>query len=239
MEKPEIWVKHKKWPEKYLVSSKGRLYSYITEKLLSPSLGKDGYLTYSGILGSVHRIVAENFLGGIPEGLVVNHLDGNKQNNDLDNLEITTHAENVRHAYRLGLIRVLKGEEKPTAKLKETDVLEMYQLFNMGFSNDDIGKQFNVHARYVSLIRHGKRWIYLYEQETRNFPKSYNFKTRKENILIAITALKAGKTNIEASILSNIEKSLISRLRTGKASLWIEWYEVFHGGPQRLSKAIS
>ncbi len=51
----------------------------------------------------VHRLVAEAFIGPIASGLTVNHLDGNKANNDVENLEIVTRAENSQHAMRTGL----------------------------------------------------------------------------------------------------------------------------------------
>jgi hypothetical protein len=50
----------------------------------------------------VHRLVWEQFNGPIPEGMVINHIDGNKKNNDLNNLELVTHAENIRHAFESG-----------------------------------------------------------------------------------------------------------------------------------------
>lgn len=50
---------------------------------------------------TIHRIVAETFLGSIPEGYDVDHLDGDKSNNSVTNLEIVTHQENMRRYYEL------------------------------------------------------------------------------------------------------------------------------------------
>ena len=52
---------------------------------------------------SVHRLVAAAFIGPCPEGLEVNHINGDGADNRVENLEYITHAENCRHAYRLGL----------------------------------------------------------------------------------------------------------------------------------------
>ncbi len=51
----------------------------------------------------IHRLVFEAFIGTIPKQLEINHIDGNKENNNLINLELVTRAENIQHAYKNGL----------------------------------------------------------------------------------------------------------------------------------------
>jgi hypothetical protein len=53
----------------------------------------------------VHRAVVAAFVGPVPKGMTVNHMDGRKPNNRVENLEVVTHLENMRHGYRLGLIQ--------------------------------------------------------------------------------------------------------------------------------------
>ena len=53
---------------------------------------------------SVHKLVADAFVSGKKEGLVVNHIDGNKLNNDVSNLEWVTQSYNVKHGFMLGRI---------------------------------------------------------------------------------------------------------------------------------------
>lgn len=113
----------------YIVYENGRVYSKITKRFLNPTLSPSGYLTYSNNLGTVHRLVAKSFISEIPEGMVVNHKDGNKLNNSVDNLEIITHSENVIHAYRNGLIAPLNGEKNHRSKITNEQYVEIAKCF--------------------------------------------------------------------------------------------------------------
>jgi len=97
----------------YFVDSKGTVYTTTISprynpngelRVLQPRNHPSGYLYvgfYTGKKGEkrkwrrVHRLVAENFIGEIPFGYEVDHKDGNRTNNDVSNLRIVTHRENV------------------------------------------------------------------------------------------------------------------------------------------------
>lgn len=68
----------------------------------------------------IHRLVAEAFVGSIPVGMEINHLDGNKRNNRASNLEITSRRANAQHASRLGLYWC--GDRNPMSKLTDAEV---------------------------------------------------------------------------------------------------------------------
>lgn len=111
---------------------------------------------------SVHRLVVQTFVGDIPQGMVVNHKDGNKHNNKLSNLEIVTPSQNSRHALKTGLYKAPCGSKTGKAKLKESEVLEIYKLIKSGIENKDIAKRFSVNFRTISQIKTGRRWRHLH-----------------------------------------------------------------------------
>lgn len=91
----------------YRIYEDGRLYSDLSSKFLRNSNTR-GYNTYSLRVNSktitryAHKLVAEMFLGFEPNK-EVNHIDGNKLNNSLSNLEWVSKSDNIKHAYSLGL----------------------------------------------------------------------------------------------------------------------------------------
>jgi hypothetical protein len=64
--------------------------------------------------------------------LVLNHIDGNKLNNTISNLELVTHKRNIRHAMEIGLSYFPKGEDKPNAKFTNEQVREFRRLYALG-----------------------------------------------------------------------------------------------------------
>lgn len=88
----------------YFVSKDGRVYNAKTKVMLSPSLTESGYMRCSlSIDGKVvhkliHRLVAECWIDKIEDGKIVNHIDGNKSNNTIKNLEIISVKENSLHS---------------------------------------------------------------------------------------------------------------------------------------------
>lgn len=112
----------------------------------------------------IHRFVWECLVGEIPEGLVINHIDGDKANNALDNLETITNKENTQHAYRLGLMKGESGERNSMSKLSNEQAKRLILESQEGYSNKELGDKYNLHPNYVSLIRHRKRWKKVWEE---------------------------------------------------------------------------
>ena len=115
----------------YKVSNMGNIKSLITNKILKPSFDRFGYARFSATKFKkqktliIHRIVMEVF-NPVSAKLQVNHIDGDKSNNKLENLEWCTDSENKLHAYANGLM--IGGNEHsktrqdlPRYKLKSTN----------------------------------------------------------------------------------------------------------------------
>lgn len=103
-----------------------------------------------------HRIIYAHFNGlhSLKEkDLVINHKDGNKQNNRIENLELVSHKENINHAKENGLSNYVYGEEHGRAKLTKEKVLEIKKKISLGFSNKEIAKQYKVSPSAIYLIK--------------------------------------------------------------------------------------
>lgn len=107
----EMWKKINEY-DGYEISNLGKIRSFKKDKnnfILKQRITKGGYLRitlYKNGMAKkylVHRLVAQTFIPNPENKPQINHLDGNKQNNKVDNLEWCTNSENQKHAYKTGL----------------------------------------------------------------------------------------------------------------------------------------
>ena len=143
----------------YYISDNGAVYSEWSNALLKRAFAINFYSGHhlDGYNLPTHRLVYSTWVGGIPEGLTINHEDCHKCNNHYSNLTAMTRAENLRHAYNNGLIADAKWEEK--------DIHTMCQMMEKNISAKNISVHFKIpkherHSFYESLrsIRIGKSW---------------------------------------------------------------------------------
>jgi len=126
----------------------------------------------------VHRVVAAAFIGPCPKDKQVNHKNGDKANNHVENLEYMTQSENNHHAYDTGLKHALYGEDVSGSKLTEENVHEIRKMLADDTIGGDpgergylkrkvemISKRFNVSDKAIYSIYYGTNWSYLKEEE--------------------------------------------------------------------------
>jgi len=150
----------------YGVTNKSRVVSLETMTLLKQKIGSTGYPMVTlfprgkRVDKRVHRIVAECFLPNPNAHPVVNHLDGNKTNSSIDNLEWTTVKGNSIHALESGLLRV--GEDAPGAKITEAQALIILDDYAAGLTNRQICEKYPFTTKsIVEKLTSGERWKHL------------------------------------------------------------------------------
>lgn len=148
----------------YEVSSSGLVRNTSTGKILKPSIDRVGYSRVrvdgrSGGQRSVHRIVAEYFIGPCPDGKEVNHKNGNKQSNGYENLEYVTHFDNIQHSVLSGLHP--RGEKNGKSRLSK-DIIEVaVRLINRGWSIRASERALDIGHGTMNAVLHCRTWRHL------------------------------------------------------------------------------
>jgi hypothetical protein len=101
----------------------------------------------------LHRLVAEAFLGRPADANEVNHLDGDKTNNNVENLEWTTHSRNLQHAAECGL--------HGSVVLTPAKVRAAREMLNAGKSLAVVARAFGVTSSAINHIKQGRSWQWL------------------------------------------------------------------------------
>lgn len=147
----------------YQVSNFGRVKSFKQSrvKILKPVINRQGYLlaSLSNITNHksfrVHRLVAQLFVPNPTNKSEVNHRDGNKFNNFVDNLEWVTSSENQQHAVTMGLQK--SGVDVYNAKFTNEQILWIRDNPN-NLLVSELAKIFNTQTTVISAIQLGKRY---------------------------------------------------------------------------------
>lgn len=108
---------------------------------------------------TVHSLVMLAFVGPRPAGLQINHIDGNKRNNFVGNLEYVTPGENMKHAVVMGLMGlVARGERSGKAKLNDELVRVIRRRLTAGESQAQIARDVGVAPQTVWNVAIGRTW---------------------------------------------------------------------------------
>ena len=173
----EIWKDVKNYEGVYQVSNLGRIRSlkrtirannnpYIKNGRVLKTWNFNGYLCANLCLNGadnkvkVHRIVAEAFIDNPKNKKEVNHINGIRIDNRVENLEWCSHKENIQHAFKTGLRKT--GANATNSKLSVEDIkfiLENIQLKSHKFGARAMGRKFNVSYSTIMQILNGKTYI--------------------------------------------------------------------------------
>ncbi len=169
----EVWLPVHEFEETHIVSNFGRVIylkpmrkrrNSTTHKkgepyIMTPFVNSSGYLclgigtSRNRIFRDVHRLVALAFIPNPENKLQVNHIDGDKLNNHIANLEWVTHKENVQHAYKTGLVINPRGEKSRRSKLTDAQITEIL-LDPRHYT--DIAVDYGITKAYAWKIKTGK-----------------------------------------------------------------------------------
>lgn len=108
----------------------------------------------------IHRIVADAFLGEREKGVHINHKDGNKKNNCVENLEIVSAKQNRIHAINTGLVSFdkISGENCYNSRLNNIDVYNLRLERKSGFKLKDLSEKYNISVSHAGAIAQGLKW---------------------------------------------------------------------------------
>ncbi len=168
----ERWIDVPGYSGRYQVSDLGNVKNYRGKKL-KPfdriKTGPDsGYMSIHLVLEkneyknfTLHSLVMLAFVGQRPDGHVINHINGNKSDNRLLNLEYCTQSHNRKEDFLKGRQSLL-GEKNTKAKLDKTQVLEIVRLREAaGYRYADLAEMFNMTSSGISSIFNGYTWSHI------------------------------------------------------------------------------
>jgi len=152
----------------YFASNMGRIVSAKKPipQLLSLNNLRSGYRSITMFQNKkttsylVHRLILETFKGSCPDGMEASHKDGNRLNNRLDNLTWESHRSNMDR--KLSHETILRGEDNPMSKLKDSDVRFIKRILKEGtIRQSKIAAIFDVSDHTISEIAINKRWKHI------------------------------------------------------------------------------
>ncbi len=143
---------------KYSYSIKGKILSHSNSKKRYPNLRLSRFGKFKNVV--IHRLMAIAFLPNPLNKKEVNHINGIKNDNRLENLEWVTPKENSVHSRLTGLAKQ-NGEDSVWAKLKNEDVLVIREMAENGITFREIGEKFGIQPMTAWNIANRKRWKHI------------------------------------------------------------------------------
>lgn len=135
------------------------------DTIIKPTIGTNGYLKVllrcngQRYTRNIHRLIAINFIGNVGNLPCVNHIDGDKLNNSISNLEWVSYSRNAKHAYDNSLTKPATGESR--SNLSNEDVMNIVDCKLKGLTLKSISEKFGISPSTVSDIVLGRTWSHL------------------------------------------------------------------------------
>lgn len=157
---------------RYEVSNLGGVRNSLTGRVLAATPRKNGYVSVIFKDGATqkryyaHRLVADAFIQRLAEGAVVNHLNFIRHDNRVENLELTTTAENVKYSVLAGRMadngrNAPCGDAHKLSKMSSDTVLELRFLFKNGMSKASLSRRYLITKTQVANIINRVSWAHI------------------------------------------------------------------------------
>ena len=160
-------VKTNSRPIRYIhAKTKNEHFRITEEKFLKVHYNnRTGYKFYQLYLNkkmynkTIHSLVSDAFLNSVEEYECINHIDGNKHNNCVSNLERCTNKYNHEHAVKTGLSA--RGDRVKNSKLNDNCVYAIRYFIEKGYSDLELSRAFKISRPTINLIRNNKLWKHV------------------------------------------------------------------------------
>lgn len=251
----EEWKTIEEYP-KYQVSKLGRVSNIKTERVLKLCVNSSGYkkVVLNGKNEYVHRLVAETFIpnpNNLPE---VNHKDGNKWNNCVDNLEWVSKSENAKHAFDLGL-RNVSGYtrykvSKSAHRFSADEIEEIEQMYRNGMTKKEIADRIGCYSSTICDILNGKTYreiemtpfdVAKVLVDHLNDLRELYLDTKSKEVWYQMIQLLPSSYNQKRTIQLNYQvlKSMYHARHNHKLDEWIEFCDWCEGLPYFLDLCVN
>lgn len=200
------------------VNDKGQIRSSLTKHIYSPYTDKDGYLRCKVWDGEksrgvyVHRAIALVFVPNPNQKPIVNHIDGVRNNNSIENLEWVSYEENSKHGVMLG--NFPKGQNAFRAKYKDKQIHEVCKLLAEGIGQIEVSRLTGIPVTTIHGIVIGRTWGHISEDYK---IKEVSPKATDEQAKEIISLLGMGLSDKE--ILAKIDHPRVNRHTIGNIRL--------------------
>lgn len=204
---------------RYIIRSNGDVFNKEKSIVMAGGKDSDDYhivsLSMNGkkFTKKIHRLVAEAFIpnpNNLPE---VNHLDGNKWNNNLSNLEWSNTYDNVHHACKTNLRK---------STLKEEDVIKICELLESGKRISGISRLMNLNSSLISRIKTKSIWREItskYDFSKYSFSRASKGSSNGNSVITEDIAnkvcmyLEMKESPTEISVILGIPRNIVYRIK--------------------------